>query len=71
RGLPPVRHSITYRRLHIHPVRLSIELPRRSEGARLLPGEERGSLPALFRKVIEASLPQGGDGEGESPGLTR
>lgn len=71
RVLPPVRHSITYRRLHIHPVRLSIELPRRSEGARLLPGEERGSLPALFRKVIEASLPQGGDGEGESPGLTR
>ena len=49
---PPVPHSITYRRLRIHPVQLEGALV--SQDAELIDGKDGARLPALFRKVIAA-----------------
>ena len=48
----PVRHSITYRRLHVHPVVVRGLDPRAVSGD--FEAKDPGQLPALFRKVVEA-----------------
>ena len=48
----PVRHSITYRRLHVHPVVVRGIDPRDVSGD--FEAKDPSQLPALFRKVVEA-----------------
>ena len=48
----PVRHSITYRRLHVHPVVVRGIDPRDVSGE--FEAKDPSQLPALFRKVVEA-----------------
>ena len=48
----PVRHSITYRRLHVHPVVVRGLDPRAVSGD--FEAKDPGQLPALFRKIIHA-----------------
>lgn len=53
--LTAVRHSITYRRLHMHPVTVQVPGPLPEE-ARLCTLEDADTLPALHRKLIRACI---------------
>jgi len=53
--LPAVRHSITHRRLWLHPVRLAGSLA--GEGAETVRPGDAHRLPALFRKILAAVAP--------------
>jgi A/G-specific adenine glycosylase len=52
--LPPIAHSITHRRLRVHPVRFPGDLA--AAGGEALPPEGADRLAALFRKVLRAAF---------------